>query len=132
MKTSDDYVHDLEKVFGSSMEGGALDLSFHWDTAPEGKQLLAQVRQMQRELWHIKRGVNQTMKELHIAFRERSSNVEAGLLSSLAEKKKRRALRRQQEEELEPFEAIKLAIDSGLLQLDRIKLEAQTWLAENK
>jgi len=131
MKTSDEYVADLEKVVGAGLEGGAISLTFHWDTAPEGKKLLAQVRQMQRELWHIKRGVNQTIKELRSAFKERSSNVEAGLLSIFAIKK-RRELRRQQEGELEPFEAIKLAIDSGLLQLDRIKLEVQTWLAENK
>jgi len=108
-----------------------ISLTSHWDTAPEGKKLLAQARQMQRELWHLKRGVNQTIKELRSAFEERSSNVEADLLSIFAIKK-RRELRRQQEEELEPFEAIKLAIDSGLLQLDRIKLEVQTWLAENK
>ncbi len=132
MKTSDEYVVDLEKVVGAGLEGGAISLTFHWDTAPEGKKLLAQVRQMQRELWHIKRGVNQTIKELRSAFKERSSNVEAGLLSSLDEIKKRRALRRQQEEKLEPFEAIKLAIDSALVQLDGIKLEVQTLLAENK
>jgi len=131
MKTSDEYVADLEKVVGAGLEGGAISLTFHWDTAPEGKKLLAQMRQMQRELWHIKRGVNQTIKELRSAFKERSSNVEADLLSTFAGKR-RRELRRQQEDELEPFEAIKLAIDSGLLQLDRLKLEVQTWLAENK
>ncbi len=105
MKTSDEYVADLEAVFATSIEGGALKLSLHWDT-------IAEVRQMQKELRFTKKGVNQTMKEVRAAFRQRSASAE---------------LRRQQVEELAPYEAIQHSIDNALLQL-----EVQTWLKENK
>ncbi len=105
MKTSDDYVADLEAVFGASIEGGALKLSLQWDT-------IAEARQMQKELRFIKKGVNQTMKEVHAAFRQRNPSAEPG---------------RQQDEELASYEAIQHSIDTALFQLN-----VQTWLKENK
>ncbi len=105
MKTSDEYVADLEAVFGASIEGAAPKLSLHWDT-------IAEVRQMQKELRFIKKGVFQTMKELRAAFEQRSASAELG---------------RQQVEKLAPYEAITHSIDNALLQL-----EVQTWLEENK
>ena len=90
---------------------------------------------MQRELRFIKKGVNQTMKEVRAAFRQRSTSNDPGLLSTLAGKKRakqekaeeRRELSRQQVEELAPYEAITHSIDNALLQL-----EIQAWLEENK
>jgi len=135
VKTYDEYVADLEAIFGASIQGGALKLSFHWDTILEGKNLPAEVRQMQKELRFIKKDLNETMKEICTAFRQRSASVEPDLLSTLAGKKwakqatakKRLELRRQQVETLAPYEAITHSIDNALLQL-----EVQIWLEENK
>ncbi len=135
VKTSDEYVADLEAIFGASIERGALKLSLQWDSILEGKNILPKARQMQKELRFIKKDINQTMKEICTAFRQRSASVEPGLLSTLAGKKwakqatakKRLELRRQQVEELAPYEAITHSIDNALFQL-----EVQTWLEKNK
>lgn len=135
VKTSDEYVADLEAIFGPSIEGAAFKLSFPWDTILEGKNLLAEGPQMQKELRFIKKSVNQTMKEIRTAFRQRGASVEPGILSTLAGKKwakqvtakKRLDLRRQQVEELAPYEGITHSIDNALLQL-----EVQAWLEKNK
>ena len=89
---------------------------------------------MQRELRLIKKGVNQTMKEVRAAFRPRSASKDPGFLSTLAGTKrakqeraeKRRESSRHQVEELAPYEAITHLIDNALLQL-----EIQAWLEEN-
>jgi hypothetical protein len=135
MKTSDEYVADLEAVVGANIEGGAHKLPIHWDTILDGKKSLAEVRQMQKALRFIKKGVNQTMKEIHEAFRQKSASADLGFLSTLTSKKrvkqekveKRRELRRLQDEELAPYEAITHSIDNALLQL-----AVQTWLEENR
>ena len=94
-----------------------LELKREWDdpeTKDDAKRQLAQIRQMQKEIRQVKREMAQDMKEIRVKYG------------------RKKEMQRAKAAALEPYEQTKLIADNVLVRLDRIKLEIQTWIDEQK
>jgi len=141
MKSVDEMQRRLvEIVGGQTNKQGDIAMSFNMETLPEAKNVLARIRHTQKELRLFKKDVNMEIKYIKSSYSAKKSDVQAGFFSSLSGKRaagsdrarKREKLRRQRLNDLMPYEATKRAIDGVLIELDRSKLQIQSWINENK
>lgn len=139
------YLDEIAKIMSgdeAGSEGGtlALKLSFSWETAAEANLLLKRTRQQQKELRLLKKRVDQDIKEIRQKASVDKDNVSSGFFASLLGKgaarsdvaAKKRKITARQEAEIQPYNEVRLSLDNIITKLDGLKLEIETWLAENK
>jgi len=135
------YQEKIENILGASFDRqGRLDLSFEYDTVDEAKQLKKKMILMQKQLRSVKKEANMDMKLIRSKYQqERAKVADSGFFTGLfAGKKaagrvrqtKRQDLAMRQKNELAPYENVKSIIDSILLEMDRIKMETDTFVLE--
>lgn len=114
--------------------------TFEVNTSAEAKSLLANIRQWQKELRHIKKNINLEMKAIRARYTQQKSSAGSGGSTLMNLMGKRRAAGRwraesnrqltaQRDRELGPYEQIKTMIDSLLLEMDRVKLQIEQQIA---
>ena len=108
------YLWRVRLVVGATGPAGEMETKFQWETEDAAKKLLAQIRQMQKELRQVKREMDLDLKGIRAKYGRTAE----------ATKAKRKALL--------PYERVALAIDSTLLQMDQTKLKIQGWIEEQK
>jgi hypothetical protein len=120
-----------------------IELGWEYDTVSKARLALGEVRQMQEQLRFVKKSINADIREMRQSYAPRIDSAGAGWkltgaflgakrsASSLAASKKR-AIRQQRDAELHPYENLKLFIDGIILELDRLKLEVQTFIEDIK
>lgn len=101
-----------------SADADSIHLSFEWEDEPtsreEAKRELTRIRQIQKEIRHVKREMAQEMKEIRAHYGRRKENQSAKAAA------------------LHPYEQVGLTVDEILIKLDRGKLDIQNWVEEHK
>jgi len=113
------YAWAIRIILGAEGEADeeGMQLVFSWEGEPqsknEAKREIAKIRQIQKEIRQVKREMNQEMKEIRARYGRRKENQAA----------KAAALR--------PYEKVIVIADNLLVQLDRAKLDIQSWIEDN-
>ncbi|MCP4542605.1 MAG: hypothetical protein GY832_36245 [Chloroflexi bacterium] len=140
MSSTNDFYERIWKIIGARPnQKGEISITYNYDTIPEAKAQLSDIRQKQKNLRLVKKDVNAEIKTIRARYRERIENIKPrGMTSFLVGKGKaksiaadeKRALRKQQDRELEPYDEIKRNVDNLLVQMDETKIGLTTWLDE--
>jgi hypothetical protein len=134
MASPEDYRQQVSDLGLDHMQIGASSLA-------EGKDALANVRRLQKELRQIKRNINLEMKTIRAQYKpkiaEAGTTGWTGLLAMgrgggrLRASEKRR-VRAERDSRLAPYDQVKLTIDDLLVQMDGAKLQLQDFIEEAK
>jgi alkyl hydroperoxide reductase subunit AhpC len=133
MKSADEYLKAVRRVLGIPVDQSEIHLQWEYDTPEDIKIHLAQIRQIQKELRFLKREISLDVKAIRADYRLNVSNVQAGLLSSLAGRKfaghdralKKESLRQKEREVIFPYESLSRQIDQLIIQLDGAKMQME-------
>ena len=135
------YQNDVENILGESFtDDGRLKLSFEYDTVPEARLALKNLRFIQKQLRQVIKSVNQDMRLIRAKYKaERESISDSGTLTGLflgkrfagrERQRKKTGLAQLQKNELIPYENVKNTIDQILLQIEGAKLEMENFIAK--
>jgi hypothetical protein len=137
------YQEKVEGILGSKFSGTSLEVSFgHYNNAEEAKLLLKKMVFLKKQLSSVKSLANDEMKSIRASFQTEKHKVSQSgkTLTTLFFGKKAAGHERQREKNtlggkqraaLGPYENVKNTIDQILLEMDRVKLEVETHIANN-
>lgn len=117
--------------------------NFTINTVKEAQSWLKSVRDTQKQLRQIKKEINLEIREIRAAYREKSSSAGAGgaAFLYLSGKKRwarsysatsKRMVAQDRDARIAPYEQLKIAIDQGLLMLDKVKVQLVEYIDESK
>lgn len=135
---TEEYLSRIEAILGSPIEDDEITIDLEWNSIQEARQHVRQINQMKKELRLVRKNIRKVMKEIRASFREKKRDVKAGFLASIwwgagrVRESQREELRREERTSLAPYEPLLLLIDKGLVKLDGLKLELETWIAANR
>jgi hypothetical protein len=136
-----DYQKQVCDVLQAKIRKGEIKLKFRWESVPEAKATLAEIRQKQKRLRLIKKDVNAELRAIRARYSQKAGGVSPGVISSLVLGKgtakslaasKRRNIRADRDRELQPYEEVKRIIDNALVELDEAKYRISAWLDQNR
>ncbi len=116
-------------------------LYIEYNSVPEAKQKIGELRLLQKELRAVKKEIALTKKQIAAEYAAKDSKVGHGALDLLAGRNKWAAaahrsdhnnIHAQRDKALAPYDAWATQIDHLLLSLDNIKLQIETWIAQQK
>ena len=125
------YRKRIEDCLGAKFEGDKLGFHIGAEDVEDAKLKKKLMVQQQKELRQIKREINQDMKTIRADYKQQSANAQPSFLGVFVGgkgyaknqvAKQRREIKQKREAALQPYEKIKLKIDSLILYLDRAKL----------
>lgn len=130
-----DYLNRVQAVVNK------LKPQIDYSTIQNAKHSVKLIRNAQKELRAIKKQVNDVMKKIRADYAEQAQKGGGGFSTALriAGKKKaagqlntkvKQQLKQKQEKALEPYEKVKSAIDSSILQLDSVKVQIENLIAQ--
>ena len=136
MNSPEHYIHRLNELGFSSMK-------FSISNIEEAKQAQKQALEAQKQLRQLKKDLNLDIKELRSHFRQKSSSAGSGSSAAfqIIGKKKlagqvraeaKHNVKREKDSTIAPYERVKYSIDDLLSQLDDVKVQAQSFIAERK
>ncbi len=139
MLTAEEYLNRLKTILQSPVKNNRIVIELHWNSITEARQLLVQIRHMQKEVTLLKKDLNLTMKLIRSSFTSQKATVQAGFLASLGGARvagrtralKREKLRQQQVSKVTPYEYINRLSDEALTRMDNLKIQIQEWIAHN-
>ena len=136
------YQGEIEEILGAPFErGGNIKLGFNFDTVPEARLLLKEIRLKQKQLRLVKKNANQEMREIRAVYKVKREEIsDSGAFTGLLfgkrtagreRQRKKSALSQNQKEHLLPYENVKNSIDQINMQFDGVKLQVEKFIAEN-
>lgn len=144
MISSQEYVSRLRSILGGS-KNERIKRLLKWTNIEQAQQHLKEIRLVQKELQLIKKDISLTMKDIRSSFTAMKAEIgkpgfNTAFMGGLFGKRtvgkmnalKKEELRKQENEVLSPYVSIIQIIDEMLVELDRVKLQMENWILENK
>lgn len=111
--------------------------------ASDAKNLLKEVRNMQKGIRQIKKEINLEIKAIRQQYKEKSSTAGAGsalALGLLGQRGAARSIRasakrgvaQERDRTIAPYEELKMKIDGMLIKMDRFKLQLEQYIQKEK
>jgi hypothetical protein len=133
---------EYDRRIAGALEGNT---EFKVSTAAEGKLLLKQIVQVQKELRQIKKEIGLTVKDLRGQYADQKAKVGkggfgTGVMQGLFGKKavggmnaaQKNKIRQNQDKQLDPYEDLQRKVDRLVLEYDSHKLKIEGWIAQQK